>query len=51
MKKRLDILALEQGLETTRERVQALIMSGQIYVNNTNHTAVTNSPNMLERVR
>lgn len=34
MKKRLDILALEQGLETTRERVQALIMSGQIYVNN-----------------
>ena len=34
MKKRLDILALEQGLETTRERVQALIMSGQVYVNN-----------------
>lgn len=34
MKKRLDILALEQGLEATRERVQALIMSGQIYVNN-----------------
>ena len=33
MKKRLDILLVEQGLATGRDKAKALIMSGQVYVN------------------
>lgn len=32
MKKRLDILLLEQGLAESRQKAQALIMAGQVYV-------------------
>lgn len=32
MKKRLDILLVEQGLVETRQKAQALIMAGQVYV-------------------
>ena len=31
-KKRLDILVCEQGLAESRQKAQALIMAGQIYV-------------------
>lgn len=31
-KKRLDLLLVERGLEETRQRAQAVIMSGQVYV-------------------
>ena len=34
MKKRLDIALVEQNLVTSRERAKALIMAGQVYVNN-----------------
>ncbi len=30
-KKRIDILLVERGLETTRERAKALVMSGEVY--------------------
>lgn len=33
-KKRLDIALFEQGLVTSRERARAIIMAGQVYVNN-----------------
>ena len=33
MKKRLDILLVEQGLATGRDKAKALIMAGQVYVN------------------
>ena len=33
-KKRLDVLLLEKGLETSRERAKSIIMSGIVYVNN-----------------
>lgn len=33
-KKRLDVLLIEKGLETSRERAKAIIMSGIVYVNN-----------------
>ena len=32
-KKRLDLLLVERGLEESRQRAQAVIMSGQVYVN------------------
>ena len=32
-KKRLDLLLVERGLEESRQRAQALIMSGQVFVN------------------
>ena len=31
-KMRLDLLLVERGLEETRQRAQAVIMSGQVYV-------------------
>ncbi|MDR1260745.1 MAG: TlyA family RNA methyltransferase [Oscillospiraceae bacterium] len=34
MKKRLDVLVLENGFETSRERAKAMIMAGLIYVEN-----------------
>ena len=34
MKKRLDILVTERGLAESREKAKALIMAGQIYVDN-----------------
>ncbi|MDR1353942.1 MAG: TlyA family RNA methyltransferase [Oscillospiraceae bacterium] len=34
MKKRLDMLVVERGLETSRSRAKALIMCGSIFVNN-----------------
>ncbi|MGI6030451.1 MAG: TlyA family RNA methyltransferase [Eubacteriales bacterium] len=34
MKKRLDLLLVERGLETTWEKAKAVIMSGIVYVNN-----------------
>jgi len=33
MKKRLDLLLVEQGLATGRDKAKALIMAGQVYVN------------------
>lgn len=33
-KKRLDVLLIEKGLESSRERAKAIIMSGIVYVNN-----------------
>lgn len=33
-KQRLDLLLVERGLETSRERAKAVIMSGVVYVNN-----------------
>lgn len=33
-KNRLDVLLIEKGLETSRERAKAIIMSGIVYVNN-----------------
>lgn len=33
-KKRLDVLLVERGLESSRERAKAIIMSGIVYVNN-----------------
>lgn len=33
-KKRLDVLLVERGLESSRERAKAVIMSGIVYVNN-----------------
>ena len=33
-KQRLDLLLVQQGLAETRTKAQALIMSGQVYVNN-----------------
>ena len=33
-KKRLDILLVEKGLESSRERAKSIIMSGIVYVNN-----------------
>lgn len=32
MKKRLDVLVVERGLATTRQRAQALILAGQVLV-------------------
>ena len=34
MKKRLDILVCEKGLAESREKAKAVIMAGQIYVDN-----------------
>jgi 23S rRNA (cytidine1920-2'-O)/16S rRNA (cytidine1409-2'-O)-methyltransferase len=34
MKKRLDILVFERGLAESREKAKAIIMSGEVYVNN-----------------
>lgn len=34
LKKRLDIMIVEQGLVTGRDRAKSIIMAGQIYVNN-----------------
>lgn len=34
MKKRLDILVMEQGLAESREKAKVLIMAGQVYVDN-----------------
>lgn len=34
MKKRLDILVVEKGLITGRDRAKSIIMAGQVYVNN-----------------
>ncbi len=34
MKKRLDILVVEQGLAESREKAKSLIMTGSIYINN-----------------
>ena len=31
-KKRLDLLLVERGLEESRQRAQAVIMSGQVFV-------------------
>ena len=33
-KERLDMLLVERGLAETRSKAQALIMSGQVYVDN-----------------
>ena len=33
-KKRLDCLVFEQGLAPSREKARALIMAGQVYVDN-----------------
>ena len=33
MKKRLDIMMVEQGLAPSREKAKAYIMSGEVYVN------------------
>ena len=33
-KKRLDCLVFEQGLASSREKARALIMAGQVYVDN-----------------
>ena len=32
VKKRLDVLLVERGLAESRQRAQAVIMSGQVYV-------------------
>ena len=32
MKKRLDVLLFERGLAESRQKAQAIIMSGQVYV-------------------
>lgn len=34
MKKRLDVLVLEKGLSESREKAKAIIMAGQVYVDN-----------------
>ena len=34
MKKRLDILVYEKGFTDSREKAKAIIMSGQVYVDN-----------------
>ena len=34
MKKRLDVLVFEKGFADSRERAKAIIMSGNVYVNN-----------------
>ena len=34
MKKRLDVLLVEQGLADSREKAKAIIMSGIVYVDN-----------------
>ena len=34
MKKRLDVLLVEQGLAESREKAKAIIMSGIVYVDN-----------------
>ena len=34
MKKRLDVLLVERGLFPSREKAKAVIMAGQVYVNN-----------------
>ena len=34
MKKRLDILVFEKGLAESREKAKAVIMAGQVYVDN-----------------
>ena len=33
MKKRLDLLLFERGMTESRQKAQAIIMSGQVYVN------------------
>lgn len=33
MKKRLDIMMVEQGLAPSREKAKAYIMAGEVYVN------------------
>ena len=33
MKKRLDIMMVEQGLAPSREKAKACIMAGEVYVN------------------
>ncbi|HRT81659.1 MAG TPA: S4 domain-containing protein, partial [Oscillospiraceae bacterium] len=38
MKKRLDLTLYEQGLTSSREKAQALIMAGLVYVNGVKQT-------------
>lgn len=33
MKERLDVILVEQGYATSREKAKAIIMSGNVYVN------------------
>ncbi len=38
MKKRLDIMMVEQGLAPSREKAKAYIMAGEVYVNGQKET-------------
>ena len=53
-KKRLDVLLVERGLASSREKAKALIMAGIVYVNNNKEdTAVTltNSSRFTESIQ
>ena len=41
MKKRLDVLLVEQGLADSREKAKAIIMSGIVYVDNNKAVSYT----------
>ena len=39
MKKRLDVLVYEKGFAESREKAKAVIMAGQVYVDNQRRTS------------